>query len=105
KDIAPADPITQLPMATGYGANTIGCLVNGKALLPKSGGWMSRPYSCYYQYLDNSMSKGYYFNVSIYNSKGEPYKGVYVQTENIEFEEGQTYPLTTKGIDGKAYAF
>jgi hypothetical protein len=85
--------------------NTIGCLVNGKALVPKGETWHSNTYSCQYQYLNNSLSEGYYFTVSVINSKDKPLTSVYVQTNNLEFEEGKTYPLVSENEEGNAYGF
>ena len=44
----PVAEIDKLPPATQKGANTIGCLINGQALLPKEAGI---PYYCFYQEL------------------------------------------------------
>ncbi|NEM97411.1 DUF6252 family protein [Pontibacter burrus] len=85
--------------------NTIGCLVNGKALVPKADKWGNITYSCYYQYLDDSFGKGYYFNVSVINNKDKPVTGVYVQTNKLEVEEGKTYPLVSEDEEGNAYGF
>jgi hypothetical protein len=104
KDVAPANPIDQLPAASTSGMNTIGCLVNGKALVPKGDTWGDITYSCYYQYLDDSFGKGYYFNVDVNNTKDNPSRAVYVQTRKLELEEGKTYPLLKRGVDGNAHA-
>lgn len=37
-DDAPAKPEDQLPAATQTGANTFGCLLNGKPWMPSGGG-------------------------------------------------------------------
>lgn len=104
KDISPSNPIDQLPAAFTSGMNTIGCLVNGKALVPKADKWGDITYSCYYQYLDDSFGKGYYFNVDVNNTKDKPSRAVFVQARKLELEEGKTYPLLTRGVDGNAHA-
>ncbi len=50
----PTNPIDQLPAATQTGANTFGCLLDGKAFLPGNSG---NPLDCVYQFV----SGGYYF--------------------------------------------
>jgi hypothetical protein len=104
KDVSPVNPIDQLPAASKSGLNTIGCLVNGKALVPKGDTWGDISYSCQYQYLDNSISKGYYFNVDVNNTKDNPSRAVYVQARSLDLEEGKTYPLVSRGVDGNAHA-
>jgi len=105
KEVAPIEPIDQLPFASTSGMNTIGCLVNGKALVPKVDKWMDVPSSCHYQYLKDSFGEGYYFNVSARNYKDNPFTGIWIQSQFLEMEEGKTYPLTSEGENGKAHAF
>ena len=51
--------IEKLPSATHSGANTFGCLVNGKAWVPTGGGWMSGvnpTYGGFFRNVDNSLN-------------------------------------------------
>lgn len=101
KDKVP--PLEQLPAATQEGKNTFGCLINGKAFTPQSGGlFNSSPKQCYYQYVKGS----YYFHVSASNDKGaNDILKVMVETQGIKLEEDKTYPLDVeRGKDGGAGA-
>ena len=46
-EIPPTDNPPQLPPETQTGANTFGCLVNGKVWLPKGGGLLPGVFSDY----------------------------------------------------------
>ena len=62
------NPVDQLPPETQTGANTFGCLVNGKVFIPKDSGL--NPYlTCYYQYIYSPSPKRFVFQVSA-NHKG-----------------------------------
>jgi hypothetical protein len=105
KKEAPVNPIDQLPPASAFGANTFGCLINGSAFVPKKGPWYGGggdPYLCYYRYDDDG--KGPYFILAAYNLKDSSSPDVILEAQNLTFEEGKTYPLTTWGEDGKAFA-
>ncbi len=43
KELTTADLIAQLPPETQTGANTFGCLIDGKAWIPNGGGWSGVP--------------------------------------------------------------
>ncbi|CAN1546117.1 hypothetical protein MCETHM1_01963 [Flavobacteriaceae bacterium] len=78
----------QLPTETQTGANTVGCLVNGKVFLPHQEG-ISSPVNCYYQF-----DKGeYYFSMSFSDDRKSSIETVSVFTAKIELKAGQTYPL------------
>ena len=54
--------IDKLPPATQTGANTFGCLVDGKALIPRKKGWSgSGVLQCDYQYINSGNKNGHYF--------------------------------------------
>ena len=95
------DPIEQLPKATQTGANTVGCLVNGEAFLPKGGGLAGNK-NCFYQYVDG----GYHFKMGFSDFSGDTSYSVVVGTQNASIEEGETYllnsqPFFTNNIDGR----
>ncbi len=84
------DPIDQLPKATQTGSNTVGCLVNGEAFLPKGGGLAGNK-NCFYQYVEG----GYYFGLKFTNSDGNILRAVNLFTKNSQIAENQTYLLDT----------
>ena len=104
-DDKPADPVDQLPPATQTGANTVGCLVNGKTFLPKGGG-MSGNKNCFYQFVDG----GYHFRMGFSDFSGENAHSAVVGTKNGTIEEGKTYilnarPFFTNSENGRGGVF
>ena len=87
-DDKPVEPVDLLPPITQTGANTVGCLVNGEALLPKGGG-MSGNKNCFYQFVGGR----YYFGLSFISSVNNGTKSVSLFTRKMVIEEGQTYIL------------
>ena len=87
------DPIEQLPKATQTGSNTVGCLVNGEAFLPKGGGLAGNK-NCFYQYVDGE----YYFGMQFSNSSssGLEVKSVILATKNATIDENQIYQLNSQ---------
>lgn len=82
------DPVELLPPATQTGANTVGCLVNGEAFLPKGGG-LSGNKNCFYQFVDG----GYHFGLSFRIIVNNDTQSVSLFTRDKVIEEGQTYIL------------
>ena len=79
----------QLPPETQNGANTVGCLVNGKVFIPHQEG-LNAALSCDYF----SDEDGYrYFNLVFKDSRGTGVKTVSVRTGQIDFEENSVYVL------------
>ncbi len=60
EDVKPKTELEKLPAATQTGANTVGCLLDGKAFLP---GNYSNSTICFYQFVGGN----YYFAVSLNN--------------------------------------
>ncbi|MBD3748438.1 MAG: hypothetical protein IE931_02980 [Sphingobacteriales bacterium] len=56
--------IDALPPATQEGKETFGCLVNGEAFTPKGSNLGGSTLSSFYQYLNTTTAKGFYFNVA-----------------------------------------
>lgn len=79
--------IDKLPPATQIGANTFGCLLDGKAFLPGNG---NNPLDCVYQYVDGS----YFFALQA-NKRDELNNRVSIAigTNSLQIEEGFTYQL------------
>ena len=85
------DPIDQLPEATQTGANTVGCLVNGEAFLPKGGGLAGNK-NCFYQYVDG----GYYFVMRFSDFSDGNSSSLRLGTQNATIEEGEIYTLNAR---------
>jgi hypothetical protein len=77
-----------LPPETQSGANTAGCLVNGKVLIPKQDG-ISPSVVVYYQLFEGN----YFFNLSFIDQSNGGLEGVRLRTGYIELEENQVYVL------------
>ncbi len=83
KDFPPGTPeIDKLPTATQTGANTFGCLVDGKAFTPKYS-WGSDGLQVYYQYLDNA----HHFNIGADRKDGTAITDIEIRSHGIELEE------------------
>lgn len=95
-------PIDELPAATQEGKNTFGCLVNGEAFLPEGSAFSYPKLQCFYQYIDDSFGKGYFFGLNAKNKSSNSLKGIDILTREMEIQEGKVYQLTTYGIKGAA---
>jgi hypothetical protein len=103
KDKPPVDPVSQLPPETQTGANTFGCLVDGKVFLPKGAPFGGPILQCAYQYLDNGSSKGFYFQLSAsHRYSTQNIKSIALGTENLKLKEG-AFVLEDAFQDGKAF--
>lgn len=78
----------QLPPETQTGANTVGCLVNGKVFLPHQQG-INSPVNCFYQFVSGE----YYFAMFFGDMRGTGIEDVGFYTNKIEIKTGQTYTL------------
>ncbi len=94
----PANPIDQLPSATQTGANTAGCLVDGEALLPKSGG-VDPILNCSYQNINGE----YYFGLSFSDNYSQPNKSINISLSRINIQEGANYILDKNIQDNGDY--
>ena len=94
KDDNPSSSKDQLPAETQTGANTVGCLVNGKVFLPHAGG-INPEVNCFYQYIDNE----FYFNLHFTDLRNGGNESVVVQVNKINLQVGQTYPLNRNIIN------
>jgi len=82
------DPLSQLPPETQTGANTFGCVVNGKAFLPK-GPSISPILFCYYQFLNNSSDHGYFFGLAGSDkSNSDDVWGIGLYTDSLQIHTG-----------------
>lgn len=96
KDDVP--PMEQLPPATQTGKNTFGCLVNGKAFIPKGSMFSGPILQSYYQYVDGE----YYFHVSAAD-KSEPSNifSVRINAKNFQITKAGSFEFAEPVIDGK----
>ncbi len=94
-DDEPADPISQLPQATQTGENTIGCLVNGEALLPKGSPLAGPVKNAFYQLIDGE----YFFGLSFSNKNGEALKALSIGVLYIKLTKNQIITLDKNPID------
>lgn len=84
------DPLANLPPETQTGANKVGCLVNGKVLLPPGSNPFGPPVvTCFYQNLNNQ----YQFSMGFSNNQNQHLRVINVASRNIEFLQGQIYQL------------
>tara|TARA_R110001606_G_scaffold162422_1_gene306481 strand:+ start:490 stop:1023 length:534 start_codon:yes stop_codon:yes gene_type:complete len=79
-------PLEQLPPKTQVGANTAGCLVDGKAVYPK--GTFTRTFNLFYQ---NQKDLGISFTFEASELK----KSINIASLNEELEVGKIYTLRT----------
>jgi hypothetical protein len=98
RGVAPQSELSKLPAATQTGANTFGCLVNGKAFLPNGNIFAGPALQCNYINLNG----GNYFLISA-SSKSYPIVyAVAVRTDSLTISQGQTTQLTGYNIEGEA---
>lgn len=89
KDEKPTNPIDQLPPATQTGANTAGCLVDGKAFLPKGSSLGGPTLSCFYQ----QNQSGYHLGLGIADKRNGNIKAVNISLNPNQLTENTTYHL------------
>ena len=96
EDDSPIAEIDKLPQATQTGANTVGCLLDGKAFLP---GNYNNATNCFYQFVN-----GEYFFVMAFDNRDNNSNliGVSIGTQKKNIEQGLTYDLFEL-IDGNIY--
>ena len=97
----PINPVDQLPPATQSGANTFGCLIDGKVFLPK-GPSLGPILQCAYQYLNTTSSVGFFFQLSaIDNSNSSDVSGIGIYTDSLNISQNVFQLLANK--PGNAY--
>lgn len=88
----PKSELEQLPAASQTGAETFGCLVNGKAFKPKGSPFGGPILSCAYQYLHG----GYHLQLKALNKGGSTNYGVGIFTDSLKIQNGVSYTLATE---------
>lgn len=84
----------KLPAATTSGANTVGCLVNGKVFLLHAEG-INPEVNCFYQYIDGE----FFFNMTFVDYRGVTPKAVSIKTGRTSLQVNQTYLLNKNTTD------
>jgi hypothetical protein len=97
KDDSPFSSKDQLPEETQTGANTVGCLVNGKVYLPSQRG-LNSPVNCFYEY-DNGE---FYFTLAFEDMKNFG-PTVSIHTGRLTLVAGQTYLLNKNSVTDGDY--
>lgn len=89
------DPISELPPETQTGANTFGCLVNGKVFKPR-GLSLTPILACFYQNLNGTNNPGYHFGLyAIDKTDVQDFASVEVGLDSIEIKGSNIIiPLT-----------
>lgn len=88
------DSGSSLPPETQTGANTVGCLVNGKVFLPHQEG-LSPSVNCFYQFVDGE----FFFTMAFSDLRGGGVESVSIQTGRITLQANQTYILNKNSFD------
>ena len=100
------NPVDQLPPETQTGANTFGCLVNGKVFKPGGASLTGGSLSCNFQNLGTGTNGGFYFRLAAINRNnniGES-RSIGIFTDSLEIISGGNYSFVIPGIRGTAYA-
>lgn len=89
---------SQLPPETQTGANTVGCLVNGKVFLPKKEG-INPEVNCFYQLVNGE----YFFTMAFSDLRGTGNLTTSVQTSRINLQTNSLLVLIKNTIDDGYY--
>jgi len=95
--------IDKLPSKTQIGADTFGCLVDGKAFMPRKSGWFGAPVlQCSYQYTVNNGHLGYFLALSASDEKsfGDGTHMIQLTSDSVELKQ-QSYVLDEDDTIGK----
>lgn len=96
----PENPADQLPPETQTGANTFGCLVNGKVFKPGGASLIGGSLQCNYQIVNN----GYYFVLIGRNQTGSNLlTSVGLYTDSLPIQQGNKFNLKAR-IKGNSSA-
>jgi len=94
-DDKPISEIDKLPPATQTGANTFGCLLDGKAFLP---GNFPNATNCFYQLVGGE----YYFYLNFNNNVSNNFLAISLGSEAKQIEQNQIFDLFER-IDGNVF--
>lgn len=98
--------VDQLPPETQTGANSFGCLVNGKIFKTKGNPFAGSILQANYQLIYSNSSKRYVLGITGRDRSTEEIKSVSIGFDSLIAEQGGKYKLTTiiKGNAGGQYA-
>ena len=98
-------PLEQLPPATQTGANTFGCVVNGKAFTPKGSSLAGPILQANYQLIYAPSPTGYILGITGRDRSTDEITSISIGFDSLAAEEGKKYQLTTisKGNAGGQY--
>ena len=88
KDNKPFAGNDQLPPETQTGANTVGCLVNGRVFIPHAEG-ISPEVNCFYQLVNGK----YFFTMAFSDLRGSSIETVNLFSAKIDLQMNQIYVL------------
>ena len=84
----------QLPPETQIGANTVGCLVNGKVFIPKQEG-ITPSLVCNYELIDGE----FYFNIAYSDSRNGGVESVSINHNKISLQNNTVYLLNKNTLN------
>jgi len=95
------EPIDCLPAITQTGANTAGCLINGRVFIPDGQGINTGPvFQAQYNF---SGGDGSVFGLSIRNLNSGGRKMMLIEIRNKKLVEGEVYELKSEGSNSIGY--
>ena len=86
EDDKPKTELEKLPPATQIGANTFGCLLDGKVFTPNKS---NNSLQCYYQLVEGK----YYFYIRGSRFFNSVYKSIYIGSNKKQIIQGEIYDL------------
>jgi hypothetical protein len=104
----PKNPVDELPPETQIGANTFGCLIDGKVFKPGGLQLSGGSLNCSYQLTYNDPVNGNIFGISAgYKSTNGEIKDIGFRLDSVNVMADLTYPLSnqTKGGGYGQYSF
>ena len=90
--------LEKLPPKTQTGAETFGCLINGKVFKPKGDTFSGPILRCAYQFIDG----GYHFQLKASQDTNDALLSIGIFTDSLAIKEGETIKLFEEISKGKA---
>jgi hypothetical protein len=96
----PTNPVDQLPAATQVGANTFGCLINGKAFTNGGSAFSGNNLACFYGYFYTTTPTSPYSGFSFLLNASDlrntcNITGITIAYDSLEMQQGNTYLMGT----------
>ncbi len=101
-DDLPRNPIDELPPETHIGAQTFGCLIDGRAFLPKGSSLYGPVSGANYQYVPNSTLPNPVWVFQVFGNNNNSNEAVSINLGFLDFEDlnANTYILSSRVEDG-----